>query len=196
MNSKEVNQLIQSRRSIFPKDFIKGEIIDQNVIQEILENASWAPTHRFTEPWQFKVYSGNGKNTLLEKCTSVFSSLNGLEKAEAFKNKLETKLSQSSHILLICMKRDPKESIPEWEEIASVSCAIQNLHLSLNSHNIGGYWSSPSFCSRIQMNETFNLAKSDRCLGFFYLGKVDPNKTFKSKKPRKSLDSFTEWIED
>ncbi len=196
MHPEEVNQFIQSRVSIFPKDFIEGEIIEKKVLESILENASWAPTHRFTEPWFFKVYAKNGKDILLQKCLEVYTEVFGDEKAEAFREKLKNKLSKSSHIVLICMKRDPKESIPEWEEIASVSCAVQNLHLSLNCHNIGGYWSSPGYCAKPEMNIKFNLGKQDKCLGFFFLGKIDPDILKKSNRIRKSVDSFTEWIDE
>ena len=40
------------------------------------------------------------------------------------------------------MQRDPNESIPEWEEIASVSMSVQNMWLMATNLNIGGYWSS------------------------------------------------------
>ncbi len=194
MNSTAVNQFIQSRESIFPKDFIKGELIDQASLMAVLENASWAPTHRFTQPWQFKIYSEEGKNTLLNKCIQVYRKEFGEEKTSFFEQKFSTKLSQSSHILMICMKRDPKESIPEWEEIAAVSCAVQNLHLSLKSHNIGGYWSSPGFCASEDMNTVFDLDPKDKCLGFFYMGKIDPNKASKSNRERIPVPEFTEWI--
>jgi len=40
-----INQLIQSRRSIFPPDYIEKEI-PREIIEAILENANYAPTHR------------------------------------------------------------------------------------------------------------------------------------------------------
>ncbi len=196
MTPQEASNFIQSRVSIFPKDFIEGELIERSIIENILENASWAPTHKFTEPWYFKVYSQKGKATLLKKCLEVYTSIFGAEKAVFYEEKLQKKLDKSSHVLLICMKRDPKRSIPEWEEVASVSCAVQNLNLSLKSHNIGGYWSSPRFCPSAEMNASFQLDPEDQCLGFFFLGKVDPNRPEKSNRTRKPLDTFTEWIED
>ena len=77
----------------------------------------------------------------------------------------------SSVVLLICMQRDHNESIPEWEEIAAVSMAIQNLWLTATDLNIGGYWSSPSFINK--MNEFTKFNSGERCLGIFYLGYYD-----------------------
>ena len=67
------------------------------------------------------------------------------------------------------MQRDPKESIPEWEELASVSMAVQNLWLMSSSIGIGSYWSSPSLMN--YLGEHITLKEGEKCLGFFYMGK-------------------------
>ena len=53
LNSK----IIRSRKSVFPRQF-NGSAIPSKIIYEILENANHAPSHRMTQPWFFKVYSG------------------------------------------------------------------------------------------------------------------------------------------
>ena len=60
-----INQVIQSRKSVFPKSYIEKEIPKQ-IIEQILENANRAPTHKMTEPWRFKVIRGNKKIKLGE----------------------------------------------------------------------------------------------------------------------------------
>lgn len=66
------------------------------------------------------------------------------------------------------MQRDPAERVPEWEEVAAVACAVQNLWLSCTAYGIGGYWSTPH--SIIEAREFLELADGERCLGLFYLG--------------------------
>ncbi|MBK8192224.1 MAG: nitroreductase family protein [Lewinellaceae bacterium] len=41
------------------------------------------------------------------------------------------------------MHRDPAESVPEFEEIASVAMAVQNMWLTCTELGLGCYWSSP-----------------------------------------------------
>ena len=60
MNPEQLNALIHQRRSIFPKDYTK-ERVDDTIVQQILENATWAPTHKLTEPWRFIVYTDEGR---------------------------------------------------------------------------------------------------------------------------------------
>ena len=58
-NVEDVNRLILNRRSVFPKDYT-GEKVNDAIVQQMLENANWAPTHKLTEPWRFTVFTGDG----------------------------------------------------------------------------------------------------------------------------------------
>jgi len=55
-----VLDLIKKRRSIFPAQYTDREIAKSD-IEKILEAANWAPTHKKTEPWRFRVFRGNAK---------------------------------------------------------------------------------------------------------------------------------------
>jgi len=57
IDPKVINELIKNRRSIFPKTYIEKPI-PKDIIQQVLENANWAPNHRKTEPWRFKIFTG------------------------------------------------------------------------------------------------------------------------------------------
>lgn len=161
--------LIKTRRSIFPEQFNSKEI-DDGTIDILLESANWAPTHKKTEPWRFKIIRGDSKIRLGEFLARKYKENTAKFSEYKFK-KLLKKPMLSSVVLLICMQRDHNESIPEWEEIAAVSMAIQNLWLTATDLNIGGYWSSPSFINK--MNEFTKLNSGERCLGVFYLGYYD-----------------------
>ena len=54
---------IAKRRSIFPIQFSDKEVTDSQ-LHELFEAANWAPTHRRTEPWRFKVFRGEKKTGL------------------------------------------------------------------------------------------------------------------------------------
>ena len=40
------------------------------------------------------------------------------------------------------MKRHADKNIPEFEEIAAVACAVQNMHLTAAAYNVGCYWTT------------------------------------------------------
>ncbi len=58
-----VFDIIRNRRSIFPWQYI-DKPIKKNDLDKILEAANWAPTHKKTEPWRFKVMQGNSKKKI------------------------------------------------------------------------------------------------------------------------------------
>ena len=134
-------------------------------LYEILENANHAPSHRMTQPWFFKVYSGNSKQIFVKKILNN-KKINFSEKA---KEKLINNYKKTSHVICICMKKT--KIIPEWEEIAATSMAVQNIWLSCVNRNIGGYWSTPNYIKYLK--DFLNLNDDERFLGFFYLGCYD-----------------------
>lgn len=165
-----VDQLIQNRRSIFPKLFT-GETIDRSVIEAVLENANWAPTHRYTEPWRFQVITGPALVGFYDYVIEHYQKETPPEKFNPKKiEKYELFKSKVSHILAIVMRRDPEKRVPEVEEICSVACAVQNFWLSLDSHGIAGYWSTGYGTFTSRMHKKMGLGPEDRLLGFFLLG--------------------------
>ncbi len=190
MNLNEATKLIHQRRSIFPKVFT-GESVADEVIHQILENANQAPSHKHTEPWRFHVMTGKKKSELGTFFQETYAAhVLGDDFKESKYNKFPVKMNKSSHVIAICMQRDPKASIPEWEEVAAVACAVQNMYLSITAAGLGGYWSSPGLMIE-HIGEFIQLNQQERCLGFFYCGvpKVDMSLLVK-KKP---LDEKVKW---
>lgn len=186
-----INELIKARRSIYP-DSYNDEPIERAFIEQLLENANWAPNHRRTEPWRFKVFHAEGLKRLSDYLANWYEANTPPEKYSTIKLKrTRRKALRSQYVIAICMQRDPKESLPEWEEIAAVSAAVQNMWLTCTAHQIGCYWSSPS--SITGADEFLGLANGERCLGLFYLGKYDTNMEFKNQ--RESISEKVSWID-
>jgi nitroreductase len=135
-----------------------------------LEAANYAPTHKKTEPWRFKVLQGESKEKL-----GLFLSLKYMEtdaKPKQFKvEKLIQNPKKAAAVIAICMQRDPLESLPEWEEVAATAMAVQNMWLCCTEMGIGSYWSSPGLIQ--YMDDFFELSPGEVCLGFFYMGYYD-----------------------
>ena len=169
-----LEQIIKGRRSIFPKQ-MSGESVPQSVIDKMLELANWAPTHRNTEPWRFKVYSGESMNALLDLCKDCYVKTTPSEKFKSIKlEKIDERKEQVSHIVAICMNRNENNSlVPEWEEIAATAMAVQNMWLALSETNkYGGYWSSPAYAMGDDFRKFLKLERDERCLGLFYVGAI------------------------
>ena len=166
----DISTLIHKRRAIFPKTYIQGKAIGRSVIEQILENANQAPTHRLTEPWRFQVFHSENSRKQLSAYMSDFFRKNTAP--ELFTEEKMQKAGENpllaGAVIAIIMRRDPEARIPEWEEIASVAMAVQNMWLSCTAINLGCYWSSPK--AALEANEFLGLGEGERCLGLFYMG--------------------------
>lgn len=57
-SQNKISKIIRNRRSVYADEFVKQNIPDQ-LLNEILINATYAPTHKMTEPWRFIVLKDN-----------------------------------------------------------------------------------------------------------------------------------------
>ena len=164
-----MKSIFSSRRSIFPIQFSDKEITDTQ-LNELFEAANWAPTHRRTEPWRFKVFRGDKKTELSHFLVDAYTKTTPKFSKRKSKSIVE-KINLSSAVVLICMKRDEKESVPEWEEIAATAMAVQNLWLQTTELGLGGYWSTPAYIN--QIHQFIPFEENEKCLGLFYLGRFE-----------------------
>mgnify|MGYP001267187519 CR=1 FL=1 len=165
---EQASALIRSRRAIFPKSY-NNRPIERQVIEEILENANWAPSHRLTEPWRFKIFTGEGLVRLSEYLGDYYKNSTPPEQFSELKyNKAKENPQKSACVIAICMQRDPEARVPDWEELAAVACAVQNMWLTCTAYGIGCYWSTPG--AALRADQFLGLNEGERCLGLFYMG--------------------------
>jgi len=112
----KINEIIKSRRTI--KKF-KPDVIDRIRILTWLEDASMAPNHRLTEPWE------------------VFFI--GPETRENINHK--TNFGGAPTVFAVVSKKG-KTEIEREENIAATACFIQNFILAAWDEGVGVFWSS------------------------------------------------------
>jgi len=189
----EVNDLMRNRRTIYPEQYT-DRAVQRDMMEVILNNALWAPTHGKTQPWRFKVYMGEGRKHLSEKMLELYKRLTPSDKfSEAKYKRIGERISKTSVMVLLAMERTPGTKIPEIEEVEAVSCAAQNILLSATAYGLGAFWSSPGFLYDKASSEAFGFKPEDKLLGLIYFGypAVDWPKSH-----RKPLEFVTDWIDE
>lgn len=164
-------EIIKKRRATPPRLFAKKEVSTE-IIEQLLESANWAPNHKKTEPWRFRVFTGNAKaklalgakNILLEKQKVGYPV--AAEKIEKFCSTLE----RVPVAIAIVLERDKANRLPEWEEVAAVSMAVQNMWLAATELDLAAFWATPPFIELF--DDILEITEGQRSLGFFYIGHV------------------------
>lgn len=188
-NYEIVSQVIKERRSIFPASYIKKEI-PVEVINQILETANYAPTHKLTQPWRFTVIRKAGLAKFGEELGKLYKA--NVPAHQFLQKKYDSfakKTNQSDCIIAINMALSGK--IPEWEELAAVSCAVQNMALTAESLKVGAYWSSPPLID--DLGVFLGLKENEKCIGLFYMGYHNERPWLPNRTP---IEEKVTWMEE
>lgn len=194
LNVDMANHWMQTRKSVFPKDY-SGAAVPRHMIEQMLQNAHRAPTHKLTEPWRFVVFTGEGLKALARfqaECYRTVTEVNQTFDADKYQALL-TKPLLSSHIIAIGMKRDEAQRVPEVEEIGAVFCAVQNMYLTATAYGIGCYLSTGGITYFTEAKSFFKLGPNDRLLGFLHVGMIRGEGP--SPTRRKPLEEKVRWVE-
>ncbi len=190
ISNKEVNDLLRQRRSTYPNDY-SDKVIDKNILEDILENARWAPTHKKTEPWRFIVFQKSRLKEFSAEMMKAYKRYFSQDKWNERKmKKIEKNPLKAGAIIAVVLDRH-EELIPEWEEIAAVAMAVQNIYLGCQANDLVGYWSTPSF--RTEMEEYLGLNETQKSLGFFYIAHPKDDIVL-APRERKPLDQKVRWV--
>lgn len=184
-------ELIRHRRSVKPALFASGEV-EESVIDTMLESARWAPTHAMTQPWRFVVYSGTGIEGFIRFRQELYKKVTPPEQFNALKyEKIRTGSEKCSHIILMGMKRQATQKLAEWEELAAVSSAAQNMQLVATAMDTASYWSTGAMSTHPGMLELLGLSDGDKALGMLMIGRLGE---LPETPVRTEVETFTRWV--
>jgi nitroreductase len=170
-----VTEVIRNRRSTYADEFMKKELPDE-LLQEVLTNATWAPTHKMTEPWRFIVFKGV---RLVEYGAFMADYYRDYYQKKLCADDLQRKLlylrdypKNAACLIGIVLAKSYRPDLPEWEEIAAVASAVQNMAITCAAHGIGNYWSTVD--AAIAYVAKQGLDPNEQALGLLYMGYCPP----------------------
>lgn len=190
-NLSEISELLRNRRTIYPEDYSERKV-HREMVEKMLGNAVWAPTHGMTQPWRFKVFMDAGIPVLAKTMQDLYKQTTPAEKFKQAKyERMYQRIMKSSVVIAVCMHRQDEGKIPEMEEIEAVACAVQNMHLTCTAYGLGGYWSTGGATYSNEMKKFLGIREQDKCLGFFMMGYPVGEWPAGHRKP---IEYVTEWI--
>ena len=188
----DVMEAIKTRRSIGK---VKDEKVPKELIEKVIEAATFAPNRYITEPWRFFVISGDGRRTLSRLMEDIALDSGIDPNSEEGKKKIEkqkNKPFRAPVIIAVAAEVTEDKKVIRLEELGATYAAIQNMLLAAHSLGLSSYWKTGKACYSSKMKEFFGLKEKDEVLALIYLGYSDAKKNMIS---RKSGDSLTKWID-
>ncbi|TYS16726.1 nitroreductase [Rossellomorea vietnamensis] len=188
----DIIEAIRSRRSM---GLVKDEPVPEEVIHQLLEAGSWAPSHFRTEPWRFFVLTGEGRKPLGSVLVEIAKESMDDPSSETSRKKLEKTLVKPYRApLVITVAVEPSADNPkviDIEEYGAVYAAIQNMLLAAHGLGLGGFWRTGQPAYHGKMKELFGLSEKGEVLGFLYFGY--PKREAPQGK-RKDLSTCVKWL--
>lgn len=186
----EITELIRHRRTIYPKDYTTREV-HREIVERVLTNATWAPSHGMTQPWRFSVFSGPARERLSAFLGDEYKRITPPEKflQKKFDNVTQRPL-QSSVVIALGLSRDPNGKISERDEMLAIACAVQNMYLTCAAYGLGAFWATGGALTGAGMRTFLGLGEQDQAMGLFYIGYPAIEWP---KGHRKPLDQVVTW---
>ncbi|MBS4172892.1 nitroreductase [Bacillus sp. FJAT-49736] len=186
----ELIDLIKSRRSI---GAVEERDVPDEVIKELLTAATWAPNHKKTEPWKFRVVKGEGRNKLGEEMSRIMEAkTKGLSKEDAQKKIEKARKGPLRAPAIIIMAASPTGKVPEIEEIVATGCALQNLLLLATEKGLATIARTGEIAYATELNKYLQLDENDKIIALVYVGY--PKQDFSIKAERVPAEEKTVWF--
>ena len=181
----ELVEAIKGRRSI--RRF-KDRPVPRELIEEIIEAGTWAPSAKNGQQWRFTVLTGDSKNRyneMFRDTLNMFIQKQGRDEAGSAPWTLE--VMQEAPVVIIVWNTNDNGWISEEQ---SVAAAIQNICLRAHDLGLGSLWIGDVFYAYPETRAYFG--KEWKLSGAITLGYA----ASEGKVPKKkSLDEVAEFLE-
>lgn len=145
---RAVYRVISERRDM--RRFVPGGVVDEAVLARLLQAAHAAPSVGLMQPWRFIRITDEGLrariHALVDEERTLTAQALGPRAEEFLQLKVEG-IRECAELLVValCADREAhvfgRRTLPQMD-LASVSCAIQNLWLAARSEGLGMGWVS------------------------------------------------------
>lgn len=166
-----VMEVIRTRRTVreFSPQAVPRELIDQ-----IVEAATWAPNHRHTEPWRFIVLEKDGEarkkvaDAVYEWTWNYVKNPNPERRARSAADARDEVLLTPVLMLMYAIPGS-NEEITE-ENFSATCCAAQNMQLMAHALGLAVGWSTGRLCKAKEVHEVLGVNPDWAVVGAFYIG--------------------------
>ena len=141
--------------------------VDDDIIEQLCELASWAPSHKRTWPWRFASFTGDGRSRLGTTMATDMADADFGDDAKRIKT--QGKYLRAPAVVVVGCEPHPNEML-HLENRDAVAAAIQNLLLGATALGLASFWSTPALTRPPKVLELCGFSPDDRIVGVIYLG--------------------------
>lgn len=150
------------------------EPVDGETIRELVGLACFAPNHKLTQPWRFRV--------LGPEIRARMEELAGENEA------LKLRRAPTLVLATATLSGDPRT---DEEDLHATACAVYAILLGATNRGLASYWRTPSCLTEEPVREVLGLEASERVVALIHLG---PAASEPPPKERLAVDDVLEFL--
>jgi nitroreductase len=147
----ELEEAIRTRRT---HKAYAPEPVDRATLDELFELARWAPNHKLTNPWRFRVVGPRALERL---------------KASADDPIAAAKLARAPTLVVVSATQSGDPIVDE-EDVCATAAAAYAVLLAAHGRGLAGYWRTPAMLRTPQGRAAVGVPGGERVLGLLHLG--------------------------
>lgn len=160
-----IGDVIRRRRTSLVMDTERD--VDDELIEQLCELATWAPNHKRTWPWRFAVFTGTGRDRL---GAAFAADLEAAASADAAKiAKTRTKYRRAPAVIVVGCAAHEHPTFHD-ENRDAVSAGIQNMLIGATAAGLASFWSTAPEISGADALSLCGFEADTRIIGVVYLG--------------------------
>ena len=142
------------------------EAVDEAVVRELVTLARFAPNHKLTNPWRFRLL-GPETRARIEELVGENETL---------------KLRRAPTLVLVTavLSEDP---VLAEEDLLAAGCAAYVMLLGATKRGLASYWRSPNCFREEPVRTLVGLAENETLVALVYLGPPASNPPGKERAP-------------
>ena len=159
----DVEDAIRNRRT--HKQY-GDEPVDEVTVRELVELARYAPNHKLTNPWRFRVLGPETRR--------LIDALVGENEAQ--------KLRRAPTLVLATAVRSEDPALAE-EDVLATGCAVYAVLLGATARGLASYWRTPGCFREEPVRALLGLAPNEELVSLIHLGAPGSDPPAKERAP-------------
>ena len=147
----ELEQAIRTRRT---HKAYAPEPLDRATLDELFELARWAPNHKLTNPWRFRVLGPAALERLKQASDDPIAA---------------AKLDRAPTLVLVSAAQSGDPLMDEEDVLATATAAYVVL-LAAHGRGLAGYWRTPGVLRTPEGRGALGVPDDEQVLGLLHLG--------------------------
>ena len=147
----ELEEAIRTRRT---HKAYAAEPVARETLDELFELARWAPNHKLTNPWRFRVLGPQALQRLKQAADDPIAA---------------AKLDRAPTLVAVTTTQSGDPVMDEEDMLATGTAAYVVL-LAAHGRGLAGYWRTPGVLRTAAGRAALGLGDDERVLGLLHLG--------------------------